>query len=152
MLYLCLYSDRCQWVWRQPLQPGVCQCLRLLPVLLSPWLPAEWHRWDNVWRYCWTSRCSATWRWPHVKSSLLTVNSLVLSAALRYRWVRSAHRRSCVFLPLLQRPRKFLLHLPTHGLHARPQWTHMPRSVGKPFGRVLALIYHATHTCKNWLY
>lgn len=44
------YADRCQRVWHQPLQPGVRQCLWLLPVLLSPWLPAEWHRWDNVWR------------------------------------------------------------------------------------------------------
>lgn len=150
MLYPCLYSDRCQWVWRQPLQPGVCQCLRLLPVLLSPWLPAEWHRWDNMWRCCCASWCSVVW--PHVKSSLLAINWLLLSAALRYRWVCSAHRRSCVFLPLLQRPRKFLLYLPAHGLHTRLQWTHMPRSVGKPFGRVFWRLSTVPYTHKTEVY
>lgn len=45
--------------------------------------------------------------------------------------MRSAYRRPCVLLQLLQRPWEFLLHLPTHRLHPRPQRTNVPGSVGK---------------------
>lgn len=41
---------RFEWVWQQPMQSRVCQRVRLLPVLLSPWLPAQWHRWHDLWR------------------------------------------------------------------------------------------------------
>lgn len=43
-------SFRCQWMREQPMQPGVCECLWLLPVLLSPWLPAQQHGWIYMWR------------------------------------------------------------------------------------------------------
>lgn len=41
---LCRYER----VREQSLQSRVCQRVRVLPMLLSPWLPAQWHRWHHL--------------------------------------------------------------------------------------------------------
>ncbi len=54
-LFTLLHSLTCaltrpQWVWEKPVQSGVCERLRLVPVLLPPRLSAERRGRHQLWR------------------------------------------------------------------------------------------------------